>query len=161
MMVQEQRKTKRKLFLTADLVFGSALVVGVIIDYFQPLSFGNLSGTIVLHLIGAPLLLLGGAVIVFAKRELQRYGESSEPGIPTSGIVNSGLYRYSRNPLYAGLTLCFAGLAFGVDMPWLLILLPLTLLVTQILLIYPEERYLEAKFGEEYLHYKRTVRRWF
>ena len=159
--MMEQDKAKRKLFLTADLVFGGTLVAGVIFNYFHPLSFGNLSGTVVLHLIGAPLLLLGGAVIVFAKRELQHYGESSEPGVPTAGIVTTGLYRYSRNPLYAGLTLCFAGLAFAIDMPWFLILLPLTLLNIQILLIHPEEKYLEAKFGEEYRQYKRQVGRWF
>ena len=62
--------------------------------------------------------------------------------------------------MYTGLTLCFAGLGIAIDKPWLLILLVPTVIIVQQLLIRPEERYLEAKFGEEFVHYKNTVRRW-
>lgn len=69
-------------------------------------------------------------------------------------------FRYSRNPLYTGLALCYCGLAFAIDNVWLLILLPLTLITVQTSLIKPEEHYLEQKFGDNYREYKKRVRRW-
>lgn len=160
-MNDKQHPANPRLWLTADIVFGASLILGFILHYFRPLSFGSLGSSVIHHLIGAPLLLMGGVIIVLSKRELQRMGESSEPGLPTAKIVRTGPYRYSRNPLYVGLALCFGGLAFAIDMPWLLILLLPMLLTTQFLLIRPEEKYLEARFGDEYIDYKKSVRRWF
>ena len=145
---------------TADVVYGAILVVSFALDYLWPLSFGVPSGSLLPHLIGAPLLFGGSLIIFFSKKELIRLGQPSEPRKPTSRIVMGGLYKYSRNPMYTGLTLCFAGLGIAIDKPWLLILLVPTVIIVQQLLIRPEERYLEAKFGEEFVHYKNTVRRW-
>ena len=145
---------------TADVVYGAILVVSFALDYLWPLSFGVPSGSLLPHLIGAPLLFGGSLIIFFSKKELIRLGQPSEPRKPTTRIVTGGLYKYSRNPMYTGLTLCFAGLGIAIDKPWLLILLVPTVIIVQQLLIRPEERYLEAKFGEEFVHYKNTVRRW-
>lgn len=152
--------TKPKHFLTADIVFGASLVAGFILQYFWPLSFGSWSDSAIHHLIGAPLLLLGGILIVLSKRELQRLGETSEHHVPTTWLVTTGPYHYSRNPLYLGLAVCFCGLSFAINKPWFLILLIPTLLVVQQFMIYPEELYLQATFGDDYQHYKKTVRRW-
>ena len=62
--------------------------------------------------------------------------------------------------MYVGMTLLYVGLAIGLDLIWALIFLPAILLVIRFHVIAREERYLEAKFGEEYLGYKRRVRRW-
>ena len=146
---------------TADIIFGTSLVLGLVLDYFWPARFGALSGSMVRHLIGAPMLIGGSLIIVFAKRELMRWEQPSEPLTPTTRIVREGIFRYSRNPMYTGLSLCFAGLSFAIDKPWLLILLFPTLVAVQRVLILPEEKYLEEKFGDEFLQYKRSVRRWF
>ncbi len=145
---------------TADVVFGVSLIAAFVLNYCWPLDLGVPRDAPLLHLIGAPLLFAGGLIIVFSKKELLRFGQPSEPRRPTTRIVTAGLYRYSRNPMYTGLALCFAGLGFALDCPWLLIVLPFTLAAVRVLLIRPEERYLEAKFGEEFLQYKRSVRRW-
>ena len=145
---------------TADVVFGVSLVLSFVLSYFWPLSIGIPSGSLLPHLIGAPLLFGGSLIIVFSKRELLRLGQPSEPRQPTTRIVTGGLYRYSRNPMYTGLALCYAGLGIAIDRPWLLIMLVPTIAIVQQLLIRPEERYLKAKFGEEFMRYKRTVRRW-
>lgn len=148
------------LWRTADVVFGSSLALSFALNYFWPLTFGVLSGSIILHVIGAPLLIVGSIIIILSKKELIRLGQPSEQRKPTTQIAKEGLYKYSRNPMYAGLTLCFTGLGFAIDKPWLLILLLPTLLTVQFVLIRPEEKYLRGKFGEEFMQYKKAVRRW-
>jgi len=62
--------------------------------------------------------------------------------------------------MYLGMALIYAGLAIGFDGPIAFALLPLVLIVIQTQVIAREERYLEAKFGDDYRHYKAEVRRW-
>ncbi len=150
----------RSLWRTADIYFGTSLVLGLTLNYYHTLDFGTLSGSYILHMIGAPLLVIGSLVIIYSKQALSQQDQPSEPGVTTTSIVDSGMFSYSRNPLYVGLTLCYCGLAFAIDNLWLLILLPFTLITVQIALITPEERYLEKKFGDEYRAYKKRVRRW-
>jgi protein-S-isoprenylcysteine O-methyltransferase Ste14 len=65
-----------------------------------------------------------------------------------------------RNPAYLAMTLIYAGIASLANALWATLLLPVALLVIQRGVIEREERYLEGKFGEEYLSYKERVRRW-
>ena len=108
------------------------------------------------------LLLLAATMILAAVCVLQflRARTHVEPWQPTTTIIQSGLFRYSRNPIYLGF--CIATLATGLilDSWWTIAaLLPLVYLL-QLLVIHKEEVYLEAKFGEDYLDYRRRVRRW-
>lgn len=82
------------------------------------------------------------------------------PHRPTTTLVFSGTYRFSRNPMYIGLTLLYAGLMTYLQLLWGLILLPVVIWLITVWVIVPEEKYLERKFGTEYLNYKSTVRRW-
>ena len=148
------------LWRTADIYFGASLILGFALNYYQAFNFGSLSGSATLHMIGAPLLVIGSLIIVYSKQTLSKQGQPSEPGVPTSAIVDSGMFGHSRNPLYMGLTLCYCGLSFAIDNAWLLALLPITLIAVQIALIAPEERYLEQKFGDDYRAYRKRVRRW-
>jgi len=83
-----------------------------------------------------------------------------DPNVHSSKIVTSGIYAYSRNPIYLGWFVLIAGRGFMNAS-----LLVLLVAVTMLLLLYwavivEEEKYLESKFGEEYLSYKKRVRRW-
>lgn len=82
------------------------------------------------------------------------------PNRPATRVVSSGPYRFSRNPMYVGLTALYAGLALTFDVAWPLVLLPLALVALQRLVIRREERYLSAAFGAEYDAYRARVRRW-
>ncbi|MCF6324853.1 MAG: isoprenylcysteine carboxylmethyltransferase family protein [Gammaproteobacteria bacterium] len=148
------------LWRTADIYFGSSLISGLALNYYHTLNFGPLSGSTTLHMVGAPLLVIGSLVILYSKQALSKQNQPSEPGVATTTIIDSGMFSYSRNPLYTGLTLCYGGLSFAIDNAWLLALLPITLIAIQLTLIKPEERYLEQKFGDEYRAYKKRVRRW-
>ncbi|MEE9302341.1 MAG: isoprenylcysteine carboxylmethyltransferase family protein, partial [Thiotrichaceae bacterium] len=77
-----------------------------------------------------------------------------------SHLVTSGMYRYTRNPMYVGLAILLTGWAIylGSASPFLLI--PLFVFVLTIQQIKPEEVILEEKFGQEYINYKNSVRRW-
>jgi protein-S-isoprenylcysteine O-methyltransferase Ste14 len=85
---------------------------------------------------------------------------SPNPNHPTTSLVLSGSYRFSRNPMYIGLTLMYAGLMTFFQITWGLLFTPIVIWLITVWVIRPEEKYLEYKFGEDYLKYKQTVRRW-
>lgn len=145
---------------TAHIIFGSILLLGLLLHFSWPLSVQPFTQGISLHFIGMPLLLLGTVIIMLSKREMEAYNQPSEPKAATSRIIQTGMFKYSRNPLYLGLFIAFCGLAVATDKLWWLILTPLLLALTHYLLIAPEEKYLERKFGDEYLNYRKKVRRW-
>ena len=141
------------------LVFVGILLIGLAAERFIDLrTFGVDQRASVGF--GAVLILAGLAIGVAAVRSFVRAGTRPEPWRASTGIVASGLYRWSRNPMYLGMTLVYAGLALALDGPIALMMLPIPLFVIQTQVIIREERYLEAKFGQAYLDYKRSVRRW-
>ena len=99
-----------------------------------------------------------------AERRRIHYAETRRhypiPFNPSTRIVVHGLYRFTRNPMYIGFALWTLGLAILVDSAWMLLAVPIGLVLIDRFVITREERYLERKFGEEYLDYKRRVRRW-
>jgi protein-S-isoprenylcysteine O-methyltransferase Ste14 len=82
------------------------------------------------------------------------------PGGATRRILDRGPFRISRNPLYLGLTALDIGIALLWPSTWALLLVPVGVGLLAWGAIVPEERYLLAKFGNEYLAYTRRVRRW-
>ncbi len=77
-----------------------------------------------------------------------------------SVLVITGVYRITRNPMYVGLV--FFLLAWGVYIGSIvsLVCVPLFMVYIKLFQILPEERMLQEKFGNEYLSYKNSVRRW-
>ncbi len=87
-------------------------------------------------------------------------GTSPNPTKPTTKIVVQGPFRFFRNPIYLSFTLIYLGITIATNALWPLLLLPVVLVIIQLRALYPEEKYLEQRFGEEYLRYKARVRRW-
>ncbi len=79
---------------------------------------------------------------------------------PSSALVTSGPYRFTRNPMYLGMASLYAGIALAFGLLWSLALLLVVLVVIDRGVIAREERYLERRFGDEYRLYKQQVRRW-
>jgi protein-S-isoprenylcysteine O-methyltransferase Ste14 len=77
-----------------------------------------------------------------------------------SSVVTSGVYRYTRNPMYVGLTLALVGWAVHIGVPFVLVGPVVFMLFITRFQIIPEERVLTSKFGEEYRKYREQVRRW-
>ncbi len=110
--------------------------------------------------LGAVIIVASFAILPFAFFRFRAAGTSVHVHQPTTAIITDGAYRFSRNPMYLAMTLLIAGIGVAVDGIWLIAMLAPTLIVMHYGVIVREERYLEAKFGEEYLKYKRAVRRW-
>ena len=107
-------------------------------------------------IIGIAVLGLGLYPVIL----LRRTGQSENPWTPTTEIVTSGPFRFTRNPLYLQMVLGCMGFAVMLRNMWILLLTPLAAWGLQRLAILPEEEYLERKFGDGYRAYKRAVRRW-
>ena len=102
------------------------------------------------------------AVVLFlsAARMFRTAGTPVPGNRPTTAIVRTGPYRYSRNPIYLAFSLLQLGVAFWVNsLSILATLMPATALISFVV-IPREERYLERRFPEAYLPYKASVRRW-
>ncbi len=78
----------------------------------------------------------------------------------TSALVTSGMYRFTRNPMYLGLLLLLTGMAIWLGGLTPFLMLPLFVWVLNNQQIIHEERILEEKFEQHYLEYKQKVRRW-
>ena len=109
---------------------------------------------------GAVLLLLGFALRFWATAHFYSRQMRIVSLVPQGSLVTSGPYRYSRNPLYVGGNVfCFFGAALLFGSPTTVILTLIHLPFVD-LFIRREERQLEQKFGEEFVAYKKRVRRW-
>jgi protein-S-isoprenylcysteine O-methyltransferase Ste14 len=111
-------------------------------------------------LLGIAFVVLGPSLAIPVLRVMKRAGTNVDPSKPALTIVRDGPFRFTRNPMY--LALCFLQVALGFflnDWITLLCVIPLAL-VLHYGVILREEKYLEAKFGDQYLALKRDVRRW-
>ena len=103
---------------------------------------------------------LGLVIALLSVATLYRAGTSPLHERPTTNVVPGGVFNWSRNPIYVGMTLICVGLAFFFDRAWIIAGTVPAVLVIHFIVIAREEAFLEAKFGQAYLDYKRQVRRW-
>lgn len=139
------------------LIHLAGILVGLGIDALWP---APLLAITTQYVAGGVLIALGLAVVLACGLTFRKAGTSVPTQTPTTALVIRGLYRYSRNPIYIGLSLVHLGIAVAVDSPWIAATLPIVLIVIRYGVIAREERYLEAKFGQAYRDYKARVRRW-
>lgn len=109
---------------------------------------------------GSVAMLLGLAMSAWGLITFFRARTAIMPHHAASRLVTHGPYRFTRNPMYVGMSLLHIGLALRMNMGWPLLMLPLSLAALYLLVIRREERYLGAEFGDEYAAYRRRVRRW-
>ena len=139
------------------LIYAGALAIGLLANRLYPIAFlpRGLS-----RVLGWPLIVGGPVVGSLGLREMKRADTNVDPREPTTAIVTGGPYRYTRNPLYLSMTLIYAGITALANALPAALLLPVVLHIMRRGVIEREERYLERKFGDEYLDYKARVRRW-
>jgi protein-S-isoprenylcysteine O-methyltransferase Ste14 len=155
--VPNDEQDKAGIVAPPPLVYLGTLGFGLLINRRFPIAFlpPGMSRGLGWPLLGGGLLLLG-----WFEWALRRGGTPASPYKPVSRVVTGGPFRYTRNPGYLSMAMIYAGLAGLANAMWAILLLPVALLVIRRGVIEREERYLERKFGEEYLSYKARVRRW-
>jgi protein-S-isoprenylcysteine O-methyltransferase Ste14 len=144
----------------SEVVFGIPFLISLALQWVVPLSLPQGILKQALIPVGIVLFIIGVSFIVLARREFAHYGQSTEPGHPTSKIVTTGVFSISRNPLYLGIVGTLSGIGLVLNFLWILLFLIPAIILCQYVLIAPEERYLQNKFGEEYSGYAASVRRW-
>ncbi len=140
------------------LFYVIGLALGLIAQHFYP---QRVLPSRVSRVVGLLLIVIALVNFIGALLALHRAETSPKPWRPTTALVISGPYRWTRNPIYLGFTLVYLGITAWVNTVWPLVLLPLVLLVMHRGVILREEAYLEQKFGDEYRRYKSDVCRWF
>ncbi len=110
--------------------------------------------------VGIIIWLLGFGLAVIAIVQFRRAGTDVRTETPTDAIVGTGVFAWSRNPIYIGAHIGIVGVAIALDSLWVLAMLVPFYLVIRYAVVAREEAYLERKFGQTYLDYKARVRRW-
>lgn len=139
------------------LVYLISLVSGVAIQLTIPLPF--LPATLAVPL-GMPLVVVAIVLFAYSVRTFRSAGTPVPARKPTTMIVRTGPYRFSRNPIYLAFSLLQFGIAIWVNSVWLLATLAGAVALIHYVVIRREEQYLERRFGAEYLDYRARVRRW-
>jgi protein-S-isoprenylcysteine O-methyltransferase Ste14 len=142
------------------LLYGGFLLAGLALEWLWPLgAFTALSWDRLL-LTGGMLMAIGVGLLVAAFRRFKAVGTNIPTWQPSTALATDGIYRISRNPIYLGLTLIYAGLAIALGSFWPLVLLVPLFLVMRYGVIAREETYLTRLFGDDYRAYCTRVRRW-
>jgi protein-S-isoprenylcysteine O-methyltransferase Ste14 len=110
--------------------------------------------------VGLLLVALAVTVATAARRQMVRTGQSPIPWKPSPELILRGPYKFTRNPMYLGLTVLEIGVGLALDNLWISLLAFPALAAVHFIAVLPEERYLSAKFGEPYRAYLVRVRRY-
>jgi protein-S-isoprenylcysteine O-methyltransferase Ste14 len=140
------------------IAWAVAVVAGLVLNWLLPLPF--VPATAPAGWLGAIVFALALTLFAWAIATMTRAGSNVPTSRPTTTIVDSGPYRFTRNPIYLGMVLGLIGLAIAFNTFWLLLTLLPFALVIRYGVVAREEAYLERKFGDAYRRYRVHVRRW-
>ena len=133
------------------------MVAGTILQKYFPLDMGIPSDH---QYWGLGLVIIGIIFIIYTFNIFQKAETNIKPCEPTTNIITSGIYAWSRNPIYLAFNIFPIGLGMFFDNLWIFISFIPSSIIIYYIAIKKEEKYLEDKFGGEYLDYKNKVRRW-
>ena len=139
------------------IMYGAAIATGLVLELGLPAPFlpGLLAGVL-----GTLLVFIALATFFCSVRAFEAAGTPVPGNLPSTAMVRSGPYRFSRNPIYLAFSIFHLGIACWANGAWLIATLGAATAVMGLVVIPREERYLEKRFGADYADYKRSVRRW-
>ena len=147
------------VYIPPPFLFVIPIGLGISLGRSFPLPF-PLEDTLLRTALGTISGLLGVLLIGLGFLQFRRTRQAPEPWKPTPEIIRDGIYRYTRNPMYLGMSLLQVGFGIARGNFWIIAFVFVSIAAVQYLAILPEEAYLERKFGEEYLTYKASAGRW-
>ena len=153
----DEERDNPGVFAPPPLFMIVPVLVGALLDLAIPTSIGP---NPLRNLVALLFVVVGLALNVGGYVAQRRAGTSPLPHHPSTRLVKTGVYGFSRNPMYLGMLAWGIGLAILLDTMWGLIFVIPGAVALHYGVIRREERYLEGKFGEEYRAYKREVGRW-
>ncbi len=150
---------RARIIAPPAVLAGICVVLGAVADRYWPLPL--FSDAFILQ-VGVSTLLFAalGLLLLLALRTFRQHDTTVNPYGKPASLVTSGLFRYSRNPIYVGLLLLPLGFAIALNSAWLLASTGFLFCLLHFGVIRPEERFLAAQFGDAYRAYTKRVRRW-
>lgn len=140
------------------LVCLAFILLGVALRYAMPLP--NPADGFIMRAAGIAIILAGFWLIVEAWKLFKRTGQDPAPWKPSPELFFGGPYRFTRNPMYIGLTCIQVGMGLVLNNLWISFFAAFSLLAVHFIAVVPEEKYLAGKFGESYIGYVIKVRRY-
>ena len=141
------------------LIYATLFVAAILLQYKIPIDYSFFKSQSAE--IAGILLFVTAAFFIF--RSLTQFIKTRNTVItfkPAKSLQTTGIYSVSRNPMYTGLVFVYLALTCFIGNWWNIILLPLLFIIVKKYLIKREEQYLIREFGNEYITYQQTVRRW-
>ena len=137
-----------------------ALTFGFLINYtkniFPKVEIKN-------EIIFGSFMIISGLIIILSAIILfKKYQTTITPLNPSNAtkLITDGIYKFSRNPMYLGLLLVLLGISIIINLTGGFFLIPLFILYLNLFQIIPEENAMVDLFKDEFLDYKKNVRRW-
>jgi protein-S-isoprenylcysteine O-methyltransferase Ste14 len=143
--------------LPPPIVYIAFYLVGLVLQFFLPLP---LLLTYPTRFIGWLIAFVSLILAVAGFRELLSARTTFRADRAASSLITTGVYRFTRNPLYLSLLLLYCGVGIFFGELWPLALTPVLVVTMDWQVISREERYLADKFGPAFEDYRRSVRRW-
>ncbi len=156
-MPHDGHKKTAGVIALPPLIYLAGVLNGGFLQIIYPITF---LPSWELQLLSILFFGIGFYLAASARKRMVKAGTNVNPMEPTLALVQDGPYRFTRNPMYVGLTLGQLSLATAFNSLWMLLMMLPVLVVMHYGVILREERYLESLFGAQYLEYKSRVRRW-
>ena len=157
-MKGNSKKTAGVIF-PPPFIYLISIIAGIIVNLAWRIKIFPYSG-IPRIILGIAVILIAISIFINAFKALEKAKTPIQPYKPTLKIVKQGPYSFSRNPVYLSFSLAQIGFALLLNNLWVLIALIPAILAIHYGVILREEKYLENKFGKEYISYKKSVSRW-
>jgi protein-S-isoprenylcysteine O-methyltransferase Ste14 len=141
-------------------IYVAVFLIGLILERFWRIPIVGDVRAPLLSIFGMALVGLGVFVAAWGMLTFRRHKTSVLPFRPAEALAMTGPYRFTRNPMYVGMTTAHVGAALAMNAGWPLILLPVALYLILRFVVRVEEEYLSRRFGVAYEDFKRRVRRW-
>ncbi|MCP4597255.1 isoprenylcysteine carboxylmethyltransferase family protein [Neptuniibacter sp.] len=139
------------------LIFITCAALSYAIEWWLQVSFSFPAYVIQL---GVGLIALGITLAMISAFQFWKFKTHIEPWKPASVLINTGVFAYSRNPIYLAFVLVTSGTGLYLESIGIVLSNTVAIWLLYYLVITKEETYLEALFGEPYSEYKKRVRRW-
>lgn len=147
------------IYVPPSLIYVAFFFLSFLLQKIWPIDERPLHATMA-YVLGWVLIALYFLLAFAAIRQFVVSKNTLVPIKPATSLQTTGIYAFTRNPMYLSLSLLYIGIAIFFGNWWTLLLLPLLVMVLQLYVIRKEEQYLHHAFGEQYDDYKRMVRRW-
>jgi protein-S-isoprenylcysteine O-methyltransferase Ste14 len=155
----ENKKDSPRVYIPPPLFYVLCFIAAIKLQQWMPIN-DNIFHWQISKMAGMACILTAFFFLVRSLRQFILTRNTLVTMLPAKSLETGGIYSITRNPMYTGLFIVYIGLSCLIGNWWNFIFLPFLFIIVQEYIIKREEKYLERRFGAEYLTYKSAVRRW-